>query len=72
MKTITGKEIKIGQKFTKKLNKGKSCECEVVDIIQRVSTKTGEVIALEYWAKSETYFFGKWFEVAKNTILLGK
>ena len=66
------KEIKIGQKFTKKLNKGKSCECEVVDIIQRVSTKTGEVIALEYWAKSETFFFGRSFEVAKNTILIGK
>ena len=64
--------IKIGQKFTKQLNKGKSCECEVVDIIQRVSTKTGEVIALEYWAKSETFFFGRSFEVAKNTILKGK
>ena len=64
--------IKIGQKFTKQLNKGKSCECEVVDIIQRVSTKTGEVIALEYWAKSETFFIGRSFEVAKNTILKGK
>lgn len=65
-------EIKIGQKFTKKLNKGKICECEVVDIIQRISIKTGEIIALEYWAKSENLFFGKSFEVAKNTILLGK
>ena len=65
-------EIKIGQKFTKQLNKGKFCECEVVDIIQRISTKTGEVVALEYWAKSETYFFGKWFEVPKNSILKGK
>ena len=58
-------EIKIGQKFTKQLNKGKYCECEVVDIIQRISTKTGEVIALEYWAKSETYFFGKWLKFRK-------
>ena len=65
-------EIKIGQKFTKQLNKGKSCECEVVDIIQRISTKTGEVIALEYWAKSEDSFFGKAFEVPKNSILRGK
>ena len=44
----------------------------MVEIIQRVSTKTGEVIALEYWAKSETFFFGRIFEVAKNTILIGK
>ena len=65
-------EIKIGQKFTKQLNKGKSCECEVIDIIQRVSTKTGKVISIEYWAKSENFSFGKAFEVPKNSILRGK
>lgn len=65
-------EIKIGQKFTKRLNKGKTCECEVVDIIQRISSKTGNIISVEYWAKSETFNFGRSFETAKNTILKGK
>lgn len=65
-------EIKIGQKFTKRLNKGKTCECEVVDIIQRFSTKNNKVVSLEYWAKSETFNFGRSFETAKNTILKGK
>lgn len=61
--------IKIGQKFLKQLPKGKMVECELTDIIQRVSTKTGEIISIEYWAKSENIHFGKSFEVAKNTIL---
>lgn len=62
-------EIKIGDKFTKQISKGKLIECEVVDIIKRVSTKTGKTINLEYYAKSNTYAAGQVFEVAKTTIL---
>lgn len=65
------REIEIGVRFTKQLAKGKTCECELVDIIQRVSTKTDKLISVEYWAKSESFAFGKSFEVAKNTIIKG-
>lgn len=65
------REIEIGVRFTMQLAKGKTCECEVEDIIKRVSTKTGDVISFEYWAKSESFGLGLSFEVSKNTILRG-
>lgn len=63
--------IQIGQKFLKQLNKSKYAECEVVDIINRISQKTKKVVGVEYWAKctSGDYAFGQTFEVAKNTII---
>jgi len=64
-------EIQIGDQFTKQLSGGKSCECTIVDIVNRISTATGERIGIEYWAKctSGNYATGQTFEVAKNTIL---
>ena len=61
--------IKIGDKFTKQISKGKIIHCEVTDIIKRVSTKTGKTIDVEYYAKSNSYGMGKSFQVAKTTIL---
>lgn len=64
-------KINIGQKFSKQLSKGKECDCEVVDIVIRTSTKTKKIIGTEYFAKSNTYAFGRTFEVSKNTIIRG-
>lgn len=64
-------DIQIGLSFAKRLSKGKTCKCEVIDIVERVSTKTGKIIGIEYWAKSDEYGMGQSFEVAKNTILRG-
>ena len=66
-------EIQIGHKFVKPLNKGKSTLCEVVDVIKRISTRTGEILDEEYYAKSidGVYFYGKSFEVSKTTIIRG-
>lgn len=64
-------KIEIGVQFKKELPKGKSAQCVLVDVVQRISTKTGKIISEEYWAKSDTYNFGKAFEVAKNTIIRG-
>lgn len=64
--------IEIGDKFYKKLSKGKTAIAEVVDIVERISTKTGNLISKEYWAKSENFNFGKSFEVAKTTIALNR
>ena len=63
--------IKIGMKFTKQLNKGKICECVLVDIVSKHSLASGEIFHIEYYAKSETYGMGKAFQVAKTTILRG-
>lgn len=64
-------EITIGLRFNKPLNKGKFIECEVVDIVHRISTVTGKIIDIEYYAKSVNgdYFQGKSFEVSKTTII---
>lgn len=65
-------EIIIGTKFKKPLAKGKFANCEVIDIVKRYSTANKKEVGIEYWAKSSNYFFGKPFEVAKNTILRWK
>lgn len=64
-------KIEIGVQFKKELSKSKSVQCVLVDIVQRISTKTGKVIYEEYWAKSDNYNLGKSFIVARNTILRG-
>jgi len=67
----TTKNIKIGDKFNKRLNKGKTAECEIVDIIVRTSIITGENVGFEYWAKSlskEYTAFGM-FEVSETTVM---
>lgn len=65
-------EIKIGDKFIKQISKGKSIDCEIVDIITKVSTITGKVIETEYYAKSNNYAMGQSFEVSKTTVLRGR
>jgi hypothetical protein len=63
-------EIKIGDKFTKRISKGKQIECTVTDIIKRVSTKTGNVVDVEIWAESPKMMLP--FEVSKSTIILSR
>jgi len=67
-------EIKIGDKFMKQLLKSKYAECEVVDIIIRTSTATGNQIGFEYIAKCiyGNYAPNQHFEVSKATIMLNK
>jgi hypothetical protein len=66
-------DIKIGQKFTKRLNKNTVIDCEVTNIIKRYSVKDDKFLDdVEYWAKSDKYGFGKSFEVPKTTIIRGK
>ncbi len=64
-------DIQIGQIFSKQLNKGKYAECEVVDIVERISQRTKKVVGVEYWAKctSGNWAVGQTFEVAKSTII---
>lgn len=61
-------QVEIGTKFFKQIAKNKMIECEIIDIVQRVSTKTGKLIGVEYWAKSDSYAAGLAFEVALSTI----
>ena len=60
-----------GDKFNKRLNKGKTAECEIVDIVKKVSVHTGETFGTEYWAisLSEKYTTSGMFEVSKASIL---
>jgi hypothetical protein len=69
-KVFNTSEVKIGDKFKKPLNKGKFAECEIVDIVQRISTVTGKVFDVEYWAKSisKEYTTRSSFQVAKTTV----
>ena len=64
-------DVKIGDKFNKRLNKGKTAECEIVDIVKKVSVHTGETFGTEYWAisLSEKYKTSGMFEVSKTSIL---
>jgi hypothetical protein len=64
-------QIKIGTNFIKQISKHSKVECEVVDIIQRLSTKSGNIAGIEYWAKSDKYGMNNSFEVSKTTILRG-
>ena len=66
--------LKIGDKFFKNLSKGKYAECEIIDIINRISTVNCDCKGVEYWAKciSENYSSGQTFEVAKATVIRGK
>lgn len=61
-------QIEIGTRFFKQVAKNKVVECEIIDIVQRISTKTGELIGVEYWARSDSYAPGLAFEVALSTI----
>ncbi len=65
-------EINIGDKFQKQIASGKHCDCIIIDIIKRISTRTGNLLGVEYFAISDTYGIGKPFEVAKNTIIRSK
>jgi len=64
-------EIKIGDKFNKRLSKGKTAECEIVDVVKKVSVHTGKTFGTEYWAisLSEKYKTSGMFEVSKTSIL---
>ena len=64
-------EIKIGDKFNKRLNKGKTAECQIVDIVKKVSVQTGKIFGTEYWAisLSDKYTTSGMFEVSKTSIL---
>jgi hypothetical protein len=65
--------IQIGDKFQKPISKGKMGECKVVDIVNRISTASGECIGVEYWAQfTDTKYHDLLFEVAKSTIEMGK
>ena len=64
--------IKIGDTFVKQISSGKSIDCEVVDIVKKISTTTGKIIETEYYAKSNNYAMGQSFEVSKTTILRGR
>ena len=50
--------VKIGDKFTKQISGQKNIDCEVVDIVKKVSTTTGKIIETEYYAKSNSYAMG--------------
>lgn len=67
-----GTEIKIGDQFTKQIGAGKYAECIVVDIVKRISTRTGNNIGEEIFASSDTYGMGQPFQVAKNTVIRDK
>ena len=62
-------DINIGDKFQKQLAGGKHCDCIIIDIVKRTSTRTGVLLSVEYWAQSDTYGLGNPFEVAKNTVI---
>ena len=64
-------EIKIGDKFNKRLDKGKTAECQIVDIVKKVSVHTGKTFGTEYWAisLSDKYTTSGMFEVSKTSIL---
>ena len=64
-------EIVKGIKFEKRLAKGESCICEVVALIDRIDRDSKEIISTEIWAKSDTFGFGKAFEVSRTTIIRG-
>ena len=66
--------LKIGDKFFKNLSKGKYAECEIIDIINRISTVNCDCKGFEYWAKciSGNYAPGQTFEVAKATVIRGR
>ncbi len=64
-------EVEKGMKFYKQLGKGKSCICEVVALVDRIERDSKKVISTEIWAKSDTYGFGKSFEVTKTTVIRG-
>lgn len=64
--------ITIGTKFTKRLSKLQTVNCEVVDFIERKSITSGKVLEYEVWAKSDTYGMGNAFQTSITTVKLGK
>ena len=66
--------IKVGDRFSKQLSMDKYAECEIIDVIKRISTSSSNCIGIEYWAKciSGNFAIGQFFEVTKSTIIRGK
>ena len=67
-------EIKIGQRFMKRINNGKMIECEITDIVIRTSLSTGNEISRELWAKAVNGGIGTGlgFEVSRTTVIKGR
>ena len=64
-------KVSIGDKFKKRVGKSK-VDCEIVDIVNRVSVKKNKIIETEYWAISNNFGMGKSFQVAKATVVRGR